>query len=456
MDAARVFRFVSLVAFGLTAAPSLALAGPPPSNSLDAELPPPAIYGGEPTATCGWPTTVSIAGGCTGTLVHPRVVTYAAHCGSQVPWVFFGERVSDMASGRRVEVERCETYPGFNNIGEGTDFAYCLLAEPVDDIAIVPVLMGCETELLQPGTEVVAVGFGFDENNQSGIKQEVSFPIIEVGDEVRAGGDGKSICNGDSGGPLFLRLPPELDPERSWRVFGVTSWGPFDCAEPQYFGMLHRAVPWIEQRTGIDITPCHNSDGSWQAGPECGRFPTEPATSHGDWAGSCGDEPIASEAATTCGEPAVAEDIDAPTVSIVSPADGSVFTSDRESGSFALEVEADVSDLGWGIERVQLLVDGEAIPNGERRFAPFSWSGAFPSGGYVLEVEAVDRAGNITMSAPAHIGIDQDPPEPAAGETGDEAGASEGGGCRSSGTPAPLAVLALGLALAPTLGRRRR
>jgi hypothetical protein len=43
---------------------------------------PEAIYGGETVAVCGWPTTVSMQGSCTGTLVHPQVVVYAQHCGS--------------------------------------------------------------------------------------------------------------------------------------------------------------------------------------------------------------------------------------------------------------------------------------------------------------------------------------------------------------------------------------
>lgn len=218
--------------FGFTVLASLfgssAAAAPPLIQPAEST---PRIYGGEPTGVCDWPTTVSMAGNCSGTLVHPEIVVYAAHCG-QIPWVFFGETIDDTGAGRMVDTEYCEVNPHFNTLGENTDFAFCKLVEPVTDIEIVPILMGCETQLLQPGTEVIAVGFGFDEFNNYGTKRAVSFPIVTVDGEVQAGGDGLSICNGDSGGPLFLRLPPELDPQQSWRVFGVTSWGPSDCALP--------------------------------------------------------------------------------------------------------------------------------------------------------------------------------------------------------------------------------
>ena len=66
----------------------------------DADLPPTSeIYGGTNVATCGWPTTVSLGGSCTGTLVHERVVIYAAHCGTGYSSVRLGESING-GSGR--------------------------------------------------------------------------------------------------------------------------------------------------------------------------------------------------------------------------------------------------------------------------------------------------------------------------------------------------------------------
>ena len=57
--------------------PAIGWAGPP--QGLDD--PGPGIFDGMTVPQCGWPTAVSVTSGgglCTGTLVHPRVVIYAA------------------------------------------------------------------------------------------------------------------------------------------------------------------------------------------------------------------------------------------------------------------------------------------------------------------------------------------------------------------------------------------
>ncbi len=143
---------LSCALMGLFAAP--AHAGGPEGVTL---LPPDpqAIYGGTDVATCGWPTTVSIEGSCTGTLVHPQVVIYAGHCGTGYNSIWLGENINQPM--RTLKPEFCRTYGGGQS---GTDFAFCKLSEPVEDVPIVPILMGCETEILQPGQPVTIVGFG--------------------------------------------------------------------------------------------------------------------------------------------------------------------------------------------------------------------------------------------------------------------------------------------------------
>src|SRR5690606_20280045 len=56
-------------------------ASPPIIEIIEAPESTPLIYGGQATETCEWPSTVSMAGNCTGTLVHPEIVFYAGHCG---------------------------------------------------------------------------------------------------------------------------------------------------------------------------------------------------------------------------------------------------------------------------------------------------------------------------------------------------------------------------------------
>ena len=253
------------------------------------------IVGGEPSAVCGWPSTVAI-GECTGSLVHPELVIYAAHCPILMMEdpieVRFGETTA--APERVVPVEDCQVNPGFDLFSDppGGDFAYCTLAEPVTDVPIVPVLMGCEADELVPEAEVTLVGYGLDDNAELGVKREVVTTVDSfINDsEVIVGGDGKGACNGDSGGPAFLQLA-----DGSWRVFGITSRGlDFDCANTQtIYGVMHlEAIEWVEESSGLDITPCHDADGTWNPGPDCGGFPLNPGDGLGVWEEGCVDDQV--------------------------------------------------------------------------------------------------------------------------------------------------------------------
>ena len=64
---------------------------------------------------------------------------------------------------------------------------------------------------IQDGSKCTEVGFGINPDRQ-----------------VCAGGEaGKSACRGDSGGGLFIRQ--EQPREGAWYLFGIVSFGGFDC-----------------------------------------------------------------------------------------------------------------------------------------------------------------------------------------------------------------------------------
>ena len=293
------------------------------------------IVGGNEAGPCEFPFTVSILEDdatpvmCTGTLVNPNVVTLAAHCINPkrpVIGVGFGEEGQGETGPQRVVgVEDCVGHPDYFVTGF-PDVAYCTLEEAVEDVAIMPILAGCEADLLEPGVEVTIVGFGasygnFDtgelETQGVGLKRYTTqtIDVVDVIDEevdLLGPMGSQSACFGDSGGPALIELP-----DGTWRVLGAASrlydpggFPPPDqpgniCGVGVTYGLLTPVLPWLEAETGYDLTPCHDDAGLWDPGAGCGDFPIEPQLGAGTWDNGCvggavgGGAPVCEPAAGT-------------------------------------------------------------------------------------------------------------------------------------------------------------
>lgn len=276
-----------------------------PTASLAASTPSSRIYGGEIAKTCEFPTTVAVGGGCTGTLVHPRVVLSAGHCPTGKTLIF-GEYMSKAK--HKVKSKWCEkTSPS------GTDAQICVLNEPINDLPVAPIIQGCEVDQIKKGAKVILAGFGFDENDpkSGGIdeKRWVETDIRVVKDmELYIGGDGKGGCNGDSGGPAYLAMP-----DGTWRTIGATHAGVNGGAHPKCdtgkWKRTDKLIKWYEEQLkkhgddDIDLTPCFDESGKWAPTKECGGYTKDVRGPHGSWDNYCGEGVPVVKYSATCGEP---------------------------------------------------------------------------------------------------------------------------------------------------------
>lgn len=404
------------------------------------EVEPLRVVGGKPVKSCQWPTTMLLDTGrftCTGTLVHPKIFITAAHClkGNSFT-VYSGD--GNKGENKKTLIERkpeyCRKHPKFSGTRNTPtlDFAYCKLREPVTDIAAMPIMMGCEVDYLKSNSDldVVVAGFGYikpGDRSRIGTKYEVDTKFLGISQGLaKVGVTGKGPLQGDSGGPVFIKLPEDkFNKDAGWRVFGITSTSRGSGAPDgqALYGMVHTFVEYLEEDSGIDVTPCTDADGTWNPTKDCKGAVLDPYEATGDWINGCKPGKPGGFI-SSCGDPfgdgEDSKDTTPPVVEIESPQEGEVFPLDTDEILVKVKVK-DESD----IEEVELSVNKK--PQKTLKKKPYTWSlKSLKAGTHTLVVKAVDAAGNEGKSESLKFEIKRDSDDGSGPESsGDDSAGSQ-------------------------------
>ncbi|XP_020779769.1 proproteinase E-like [Boleophthalmus pectinirostris] len=229
------------------------------------------VVNGEEARPYSWPWQISLESffpTCGGTLIAPNWVMTAAHCITFHTYnVVLAEHDMDKVEGpeQTIRVEKMIIHPKWkkNCPSCGNDIA--LLKLQTSAVLNDKVQLACvpkQDSTLSHNYPCYVTGWGrlYSQGPQATKLQQALLPVVEYkvcsqsdwwGSSAKttmvcAGGDSKSACHGDSGGPLNCK-----GKDGKWYVEGVTSFvhgsGCNTPKKPTMFTRVASFIPWISE-----------------------------------------------------------------------------------------------------------------------------------------------------------------------------------------------------------------
>jgi len=198
---------------------------------------------------------------CTGSLITPKIILSAGHCGVDIPLeivvslgsAYFG--TSPQTAIAEVGFENMVVHPDYVPIDSGL-----LGSLPKFDVAVLELAQEAPADLppiwfrtkrirdKDIGAEVVSVGFGITDASGAGggTKRSATLTVDSYDDQFlmsysSTNENNANICSGDSGGPQYY-----FDEDRGlWEQWSVHSWGDSGCVSQSGSTRTDLVADWL-------------------------------------------------------------------------------------------------------------------------------------------------------------------------------------------------------------------